>query len=94
MSAVDKTASALKYLPITVTPEYFLGLPENVINSMYGWLLGETFDYRGNRTMEQKAYYLYACFTTADTGTGQTKESDTSFYMYNQLKFYIMNHDE
>ncbi len=88
-STIDKTANALKYLPISVTVEYFLSLPEKVINNMYSWFLGNNIDYKGNRTNEQKAYYLYACFSSTDQAT----DSDDVFYMYNQLKFYILNHE-
>ena len=87
MSSVDNTANAMKYLPIEVTPEYFRSLPNSVVNNMYGWLVGNEFDYRDNQTKERRAYYLYACFSIAKEG------SDNAFYMHNQLTFYILNHE-
>jgi hypothetical protein len=87
MSSVDNTANALKYLPIQVTVEYFHSLPDDVIKNMYGWFIGDEFDYRDNHTKERRAYYLYACFSIAKEG------SDNAFYMRNQLEFYILNHE-
>jgi hypothetical protein len=85
---VENTFNVLKYLPITVTPEYFESLPEDVIDNMYIWCTGKGSRYLPIRNKQEKANYVYALFDT------KALTPDERFYINKILTFYIRNSND
>ncbi len=81
------TFNVLRYLPIEISAEYFLSLPDSVINEMFEWfrLQGRNVSGQPRTSKREKAAYIFCSIWVQQPGNDAHKK------MISQLEYYIRN---